>query len=500
MKRFLSSLVLIPLVLAMSLVPVVLSMALVSVEKARAEAGINGGSNDRVQTTKVEGLPSFAGLVQKLKPSVVNISTTSVLRTKGFDFPSPFGEKDPFEEFFKGFFGEMPQQEFRQQGLGSGFVVSEDGYVVTNTHVIDKAKDIQVTLADGEKYEAKVIGRDSKTDIALLKIDPRGRLQAIKFGDSDKLSIGDWVIAIGNPFGLGHTVTAGIVSATGRALGMGNYDDFIQTDAPINPGNSGGPLFDLNGDVIGVNSAIVAGGQGIGFSIPSNMVKNVVEQLETKGKVVRGWLGVLVQPVTPEIAESMNLNEVGGALVADVTPDSPAQKAGIKRGDVVIGLDGQRVGSVSDLTSKIAMTSPGTNEKLDMIREGKEKEVTVKIGELPEKIAGQVMREENYEQESEERLGLSVEEITPEIANQFNLAVEKGVVVTDVAPGSVADEVGFRQGDVILEINRRPIKSIKDYRNEVNKLEKGKSTLFLVKRGENTIYAALKIQSENESS
>jgi len=500
MKRFLSSLVLIPLVLAMSLVPVVLSMALVSVEKARAEAGINGGSNDRVQTTKVEGLPSFAGLVQKLKPSVVNISTTSVLRIKGFDFPSPFGEKDPFEEFFKGFFGEMPQQEFRQQGLGSGFVVSEDGYVVTNTHVIDKAKDIQVTLADGEKYEAKVIGRDSKTDIALLKIDPRGRLQAIKFGDSDKLSIGDWVIAIGNPFGLGHTVTAGIVSATGRALGMGNYDDFIQTDAPINPGNSGGPLFDLNGDVIGVNSAIVAGGQGIGFSIPSNMVKNVVEQLETKGKVVRGWLGVLVQPVTPEIAESMNLNEVGGALVADVTPDSPAQKAGIKRGDVVIGLDGQRVGSVSDLTSKIAMTSPGTNEKLDMIREGKEKEVTVKIGELPEKIAGQGMREENYEQESEERLGLSVEEITPEIANQFNLAVEKGVVVTDVAPGSVADEVGFRQGDVILEINRRPIKSIKDYRNEVNKLEKGKSTLFLVKRGENTIYAALKIESENESS
>jgi serine protease Do len=196
----------------------------------------------------------------------------------------------------------------------------------------------------------------------------------------------------------------------------------------------------------------------------------------------------------------MNLNEVGGALVADVTPDSPAQKAGIKRGDVVIGLDGQRVGSVSDLTSKIAMTSPGTNEKLDMIREGKEKEVTVKIGELPEKIAGQGMREENYEQESEERLGLSVEEITPEIADQFNLAVEKGVVVTDVAPGSVADEVGFRQGDVILEINRRPIKSIKDYRNEVNKLEKGKSTLFLVKRGENTIYAALKIESENESS
>jgi serine protease Do len=489
MKRLLSSLLLISLVLGMSLIPIVLSMAFMSVEKVRVEAG-NESSNDKLQTGRMEELPSFAGLVEKLKPSVVNISTTSVVQTKGFSFPSPFSEKNPFEEFFKGFFGEVPQQEFRQHGLGSGFVISEDGYIVTNNHVIDRAKDIQVTLAGGERYEAEIIGRDPKTDLALLKINPKEKLPAVRFGDSNKLRIGDWVIAIGNPFGLGHTVTAGIVSAKGRVLGLGNYDDFIQTDAPINPGNSGGPLFNLEGEVVGVNTAIVAGGQGIGFAIPIDMAKNVVEQLKTRGKVVRGWLGVLVQQITPEIAEGMNLKEPRGALVADVTAGGPAEKAGIRRGDVIVGLNGHRIENISELTSTIAMTPPHTQLKLEVIREGKEKEITVVVGELSEETVGKM---EETGKETEERLGLSVEEINPQIAGRFNLSEEKGVVITDVIPGSIADQAGFQQGDVILEINRKTVRNINDYKSAMERLEKGRSTIFLVKRGENTLYVGIKI-------
>ncbi|MER3446568.1 MAG: peptidase [Candidatus Dadabacteria bacterium] len=469
------------------LVPLVLSMALIACRNSQEEKATKK-SDDKVETTRVENLPSFAGLVEKLKPSVVNISTTSVVRAKGFfNFPSPFGEEDPFEEFFKRFFGEIPQQEFRQHGLGSGFIISGDGYVVTNNHVIDKAQDIEVILANSEKYKAKVVGKDPKTDLALLKIEPKRKLQAVTFGDSDKLQIGDWVIAIGNPFGLGHTVTAGIVSAKGRVLGLGNYDDFIQTDAPINPGNSGGPLFNLQGQVVGVNTAIVEGGQGIGFAIPINMAKDVVEQLKEKGRVIRGWLGVMIQNITPEIAEGMGIKETKGALVADVTPGGPAEKVGIKRGDIIVEFNGHRVEKVVDLTSMVAVTLPGTEVQVKVIREGKERDITVKIGELTEKasIGG--------EKESKERIGLTVEEITPQIANQFNLGEEKGVVVTDVEAGGIADEAGFQVGDVILEIGRQPIKNIDDYERAVEKLEKGKSVLFLVKRGKNTIYIGVKI-------
>src|SRR5579885_336214 len=313
-------------------------------------------SSTETKINRVEELPSFAGLVEKLKPSVVNISTTSVVRTRGFSpfSSSPFGEEDPFEEFFKRFFGEAPQQEFRQHGLGSGFIISGDGYIVTNNHVIDKAQDIQVILADGEKYKAKVIGKDSKTDLALLKIKPKEKLQAVTFGDSDKLRIGDWVIAVVNPFGLGHTVTAGIVSAKGRVLGLGNYDDFMQTDAPINPGNSRGPLFSLQGQVVGVNTAIVAGGQGIGFAIPINLAKSVITQLKSTGKVVRGWLGVLVQQITPDIAEGLGLAEPKGALVSDVTPGSPADKAGIRRQDIITEFKGQQINDMQELPRLVA--------------------------------------------------------------------------------------------------------------------------------------------------
>jgi serine protease Do len=455
---------------------------------------IANAKDDEPVVQQNNGLQSFAGLVKRLKPAVVNISTTSVVSNtsgQGFVFQSPFGENDPFGEFFNKFFQQFPNQPFTQRGLGSGLIVSEDGYVVTNNHVVDRARDIEVVLDGGEKYKAEVVGKDPKTDIAVLKIKPKRKLQAASFGDSEKLEIGDWVLAIGNPFGLGHTVTAGIVSAKGRSLGMGSYDDFIQTDAPINPGNSGGPLFNLNGEVVGVDTAIVAGGQGIGFAIPANMASNVVDQIKTNGKAVHGWLGVMIQPITPEIAEGMKLSELKGALVADVSPGGPADKAGIKRGDVIVALNGKKVDTVSELTNSVGVVQPGTKEDLKVVRDGVERQVSVKIGELPENLA---VGDEKSHEVSEEKLGLVVQEITPGIANRLNLDESMGVIVSNVSPGSVAQEAGFRPGDVIVEINKKSVKNMKDYDKATAMLEKGGSTLFLVKRGENTIYLALKIE------
>lgn len=449
--------------------------------------------DDKPEIEANDGLQSFAGLVKRLKPAVVNLSTTSVVSNtsgNGFVFQSPFGENDPFGEFFNKFFQQLPNQQFTQQGLGSGFIVSEDGYVVTNNHVVDRARDIEVILEGGEKYKAEVVGKDPRTDIAVLKINPKRKLQAVRFGNSDKIEIGDWVIAIGNPFGLGHTVTAGIVSAKGRSLGMGNYDDFIQTDAPINPGNSGGPLFNLDGEVVGVDSAIVAGGQGIGFAIPANMVSHVVDQIRTNGEAVHGWLGVMIQPITPEIAEGMKISEPKGALVADVSPGGPADKAGIKRGDVIVSLNGQTIDSVSELTNTVGVLQPGTKEKLKVLRDGVEREVDVKIAALPENLAG---GEEKSERASEDKLGLAVQGITPQIANRLNLDESKGVIVTNVSPGSIAQEAGFRPVDVIVEINKKPVENMNDYNKAIAGLEKGQSTLFLVKRGASTIYLAMKI-------
>ncbi|HLE25184.1 MAG TPA: DegQ family serine endoprotease [Thermodesulfobacteriota bacterium] len=443
---------------------------------------------DILETPRVQELPSFADLVEKLKPSVLNISTTSTFSQRGLFPKSPFGEENPFEEFFKRFFGDIPQQEFKQSGLGSGFIISEDGYVVTNNHVIDKAQDIEVVLEDGKKYKADIIGKDAKTDLAVLKINPEKMLQAVVFGNSDKLRIGDWVVAIGNPFGLGYTVTVGIVSAKGRSLGLSSYDDFIQTDASLNPGNSGGPLFNQMGDVIGVNTAIVAGGQGIGFAIPINMAKNVIEQLKDKGKVVRGCLGVLVQPITPAIAESMKLKEPKGALVGDVTPNSPAEKAGIQRGDVIVDFNGNKIEDVSDLTTLAAVTPPGTEVKLKVMKDGSVKDIDVKLGEFPDEVA------ESTEKEVKEKLGLTVHEITPSIAARFRLETDKGVVITHVDQGSVAQESGLQPGDVILDVDGQAVNNIDDYKNAIDKMEKGKSALFLIKRGKNTIYVGIRTE------
>jgi len=436
-----------------------------------------------IPTSKVNGLPSFAELIKKLKPAVVNISTTNMIKRRSTPFPSPF------EDYFKKFFDNGPQREFKQKGLGTGFIISEDGYVVTNNHVVDKADDIEIILEDGEKYVAKIIGKDPKTDLALLKIESENSLPFVEFGDSESSEIGDWVIAIGNPFGLGHTVTAGIISAKGRILGIGNYDDFIQTDAPINPGNSGGPLFNLRGEVVGVNTAIIAGGQGLGFSIPINLTKHIIDQIKDGGKVVRGWLGITIQKVTAEIAEVIGIKEGSGVLIADVAKESPAENGGLLRGDIVLEYNGKKIKEVSDLTGKVALTSPGTVAKLKIIRESKTRELNIAIGEFPEdeKIAKKT-------EKPEQKFGLAVINITPQIASRFDLSSKEGVIVSSVSRGSVASEAGFRRGDIIIEINNTTIINLEDYNNRLDEIGKGNSALFLVKRGENTIYLGLKIE------
>ncbi len=462
-------------------------------------------SNKKSSASKVPqirngNLPSFADLVEVLKPSVVNISTTSVVKRRGFlqQAPnSPYGgQKDPFEDFFKKFFGgQNPQQkEFKRQGLGSGFIISQDGYVVTNNHVIERAEDIKVILEDGTEFKAEVIGKDAKTDLAVLKIEAEYDFVAVEVGNSDQLRIGDWVMAIGNPFGLGYTVTSGIISAKGRSLGLGAYDDFIQTDAPLNPGNSGGPLFNLNGEVIGVNTAISARGQGIGFAIPINLASNVINQLKDSGKVVRGWLGVIIQEITPEIAEGIGLDGTNGALVAEVSPDSPAEKAGLKSGDVVIKFNNQPIEEFADLTRFVGATKPDSDVSLTIIRDGKEKVLDVQLGELKDAKKAADVPEESVDS----KIGLNVKEITPELAKTYKLDRESGVILFNVERGTKAYDAGFRSGDIITSIDKTEINSLDDYNSAIEKVVEGKLALFLVKRGPNSLFIGYRFDKDDE--
>lgn len=347
----------------------------------------NTGTSTTETNTEVIGFPqSFADLVEKVKPAVVNISTETTVRIPGNPFRHFFGpdEEGPFGDFFKRFFGDIPDRELKQQSLGSGFIIDKDGYIITNNHVVEGADEIKVKLADKREFKAKVVGRDPKTDLALIKISSIFKdLPTLPLGDSDKIRVGDWVLAIGNPFGLEHTVTQGIISATGRVIGSGPYDNFLQTDAPINPGNSGGPLINLKGEVIGINTAIIASGQGIGFAIPSNMAKTVITQLKEKGKVIRGWIGVSIQTLTPELAQSFGLKETRGALVADVVPGGPADKAGLKRGDIIISFDGKEINEMSELPKIVAETPIGKTVNVKIIRNGKEKILKMTIAPLP---------------------------------------------------------------------------------------------------------------------
>lgn len=337
------------------------------------------------EVPEVIGFPkSFADLAEKVRPAVVNISAVTTTRVPGGPYHQFFGPggQGPFSEFLKKFFGEVPDMEIKQQSLGSGFIVDRDGYIITNNHVVAGAQEIKVKLVDGREFKAKVVGRDPKTDLALIKITTIfENLPVLGLGDSDAIRVGDWVLAVGNPFGLGHTVTQGIISATGRVIGAGPYEDFLQTDAPINPGNSGGPLVNLKGEVIGINTAIIEAAQGIGFAIPSNLAKRITSQLKATGKVVRGWIGVSIQSVTPELARALKIKEPHGALVSAVERGGPAEAAGIKRGDVIVSFDGKNIKDASSLPPIVADTPPGKAVDVEVIRDGKEMHLKLTVGQ-----------------------------------------------------------------------------------------------------------------------
>ncbi len=475
-------------------------------EAPAAAPGAGAPSDAPRSTALVTALPNFADLAEQLRTSVVNISTVATGEGPAMGLPRPFGgpggpggpgQGDPFREYwepFERYFGQPRRQ--KQRSLGSGFIIDSGGLIVTNNHVVENAEEIIVQTAGDKEYKAAVVGRDPKTDLALIRIEPNHEeLTPVTLGDSDDLRVGEWIFAIGNPFGLSNTVTAGIVSAKGRFIGQGSYDDFIQTDAAINPGNSGGPLVNLKGEVVGINSAIFSrsgGNIGIGFAIPINLAKDLLPQLKEKGKVVRGWLGVYIQKVTPEIAESLKLPDARGALVADVMDDTPAGEAGIRVGDVIVEFDGHAVKDSTDLPLIVARTPIGKRAPVKLIRDGEEQTVTVTIGELKDD-------EVAVARGGPSELGLAVQNLTPEIAESLGIDPKtKGVVVAGVEPGSPADEAGLQRGDVILEVNRQPVANESAYRNAVRKLGKGKSALLLVRRGDNTIFMALKPGSTEE--
>lgn len=429
---------------------------------------------------------SFSDLTDRVKPAVVNISTSKTYKGRG-GFGAPFGGSPFGDDFFDRFFGDMPRKEFKQRSLGSGFIISADGYIFTNNHVVEQADKILVKISDGKEYEAKVIGTDANTDIALIKIKPDHNLPVTEIGDSEKVRVGEWVIAIGNPFGLDATVTAGIVSAKGRVIGAGPYDNFIQTDASINPGNSGGPLFNMEGKVIGINTAIVAQGQGIGFAIPINMAKSILADLKTKGKVTRGWLGISVQDISDDIAKNLNHKNKSGALVSDVFKGDPADKAGIKVGDIIIDINGKAVKDTHDLLLTIASLQVGQKMNIKAIRDGNEMTFQVTVAERKDNVTTAV------EKSGKGHFGIAAQEITPEMARQLGISRD-GVLVTEVQGGSPADEVGIQPQDVIVQVNRVKISSMKDFTREIAKATEKKSVTLLIKRGRSSFFVALRTE------
>ena len=433
---------------------------------------------------------SFSELTKKARASVVNISTVKTIKGSGRGVPffgSPFGPDDPFNDFFEKFFKDQVPKDFRQKSLGSGFIIDKRGFILTNNHVVEKTEKIKVRLENDKEFSAKIIGRDPKTDLALIRIETDEPLRPLPLGDSDKLQVGDWVVAIGNPFGLGNTVTAGIVSAKYRKIGAGSYDNFIQTDASINPGNSGGPLLNTHGEVVGINSAIFSrsgGSIGIGFAIPVNMAKDILPQLK-EGKVVRGWLGVMIQKISPELQEKLRLKDERGALVADVTSGGPAEKAGIKRGDVIISFDGKEIKEMNELPFIVGSTPVKKVVDVKVIRKGKEETFKVKIGQLEEQKEPVVAAGEKSD------LGMTVEEITPDLAGHFGLSEKSGLVVVQVESNSPAQEAGISPGDMILEVDQEPVENLADYRKKVRQYKKDDTALLLVKRGGATLYLTL---------
>jgi len=443
-------------------------------------ASLTGGltaCTESKEQTKVVGFPqSFADLSKQVTPAVVNISTTTTVRIPG----------NLFQQYFGPYYGDIPDRELKQRSLGSGFIVEKDGYIITNNHVVDGASEIKVKLADGRESTARVIGRDPKTDLALIKISTFLKdLPTLTLGDSDAIQVGDWVLAVGNPFGLEHTVTQGIISASGRVIGSGPYDNFLQTDAPINPGNSGGPLINMKGEVVGINSAIVAAGQGIGFAIPSNTAKRIVAQLRETGKVVRGWIGVSIQTVTPGIATALGLKEARGVLVSDTMPGGPAEQGGLQKGDVIISFDGKKVNEPKDLSWIVAETPVGKEVDVKVIRDGKEMDLKLKIAEMTgEPVVSQAPG-------PGVGLGLTVDNLRPELREKYRIKARSGVVILRVAPGSPSDIAGLQAGDVILEINQQRVADLRQYGQIMAKTEQGKPILLLLQRSGQTFFVTI---------
>ncbi|HEY3447916.1 MAG TPA: Do family serine endopeptidase [Myxococcales bacterium] len=439
-------------------------------------------------------MTSLAPLVKVLKPGVVNIYTTQVVRSRATRRGAG-GGVDPFEEYFRRYH-EGQGEESRRQSLGSGMILNAKGFVLTNNHVVEGADEIRIKLDDGREFEAEPVGRDPKTDVALLKLKPGAGevkdLPIVYLGDSDKLEVGDFVIAAGNPFGLDHSVSLGIVSAKERVIGAGLYDDFIQTDAAINPGNSGGPLFNTRGEVVGVNTAIVAQGQGIGFAVPVNMVKALLPQLLSKGKVVRGWLGVSIQDVTPELARTLKLERARGALVAGVMKRSPAEQAGLKAGDVVVGMNGKAIETYNQLSREVAFIAPGAGVKLAVIRDGKPSALEVKLGQRPEDE--DVSSAESGSEPAPaavDRLGLTVQPVAPTRAAKLGL--ESGVQISGLRPDSAAGRAGARIGDVVVELQRQSVRTMQDYSELIASLKPGDTALLRLQRENASVYVAVRI-------
>ena len=444
---------------------------------------------------------SFADLAEKLSPSVVNISTTTVIEDKSRQMPS-FPPGSPFEDFFKQF--DNPGGKKRKaQSLGSGFIIDKTGYIITNNHVIDNAEKIMVILYDDTSFEAKVVGKDPKTDVALLKIDPKKiKLKAVEFGNSNDLRVGDWVMAIGNPFGFGGTVTAGIVSARGRNL-SGSYDDYIQTDASINRGNSGGPLFDMKGNVVGINTAIFSqsgGSVGIGFAVSSNLAKQVTDQLKQYGRTKRGWLGVLIQEISQEIADSLGMKSARGALVSSATEGGPAEKAGVKTGDVILKFNNIEIGSMKELPKVVAGTPVGKSVPLVILRNGKEIVLNVTLGELElaekENLIGKSTNSSGETKEYD-KLGFVAEELNSKNKSKFNLKnIDNGVVITSVKDVSPAQAAGLVPGMVIVRVGQVEVNSLdvidQSLQNAIK--QKRKALLFLVKVENGTRFVAIELK------
>jgi serine protease Do len=455
---------------------------------------------------------AFAEIAKEASPAVVSIRVEKVVEsTPGFSFGD--NGQDPMEDLFNRFFRDRmpnqqqqpgqgqpkmkPQRRPHAQGLGSGFIISPDGYILTNNHVVKGADKVKVQLTNGKEYTAKVIGADAPTDVAVIKVDANN-LPTLKLGDSEALQVGEWVIAIGNPFGLTSTLTVGVVSAKGRSsMGIEDYEDFIQTDAAINMGNSGGPLLNVDGKVIGMNTAIVSpsgGSLGIGFAIPIDMVKNIYKQLIDKGSVTRGYLGIIIQQLTPELAKSFNLEIHKGILISEVAKDSPADKAGLKSGDVITELNDELAEDVGRFRSHVAGLAPGTKADLVIYRDGKEKPITVEIGKLPSNLS-----KGTSESEETADIGLQVQDLTTELAQRYGYEGDKGVIVTQVEPGSSAAEEGVEAGMLIMQVERQPVTNVDEFQAAIKKAKSKNSVLLLVKQGKYSRFVAIKLNEESKA-